>query len=273
MGIRLLRSGSEGPCEILLSADNPFCHLLVDKSAEAKPCSRCRWALATPGQIAVPLAERCGAGLIHVVAPVVKDGVQVATLEGGQVLCSRPAEKDFEAVLRRFPCWREQNDLPKLRMAYFQTPVLSRNQLEAAVHLFSIVGQSLSVELLQELATGVSRRATHVERARAFIKERLGEPITMRKVARHLNLCPAYFCRLFRRQSGRTFVSYLARARVQRAQYLLRYSSKSITEIGFGSGFQSISHFNHVFKRHTGLTPTEYRSMPVPPNPPRLPSG
>jgi AraC-like DNA-binding protein len=110
-----------------------------------------------------------------------------------------------------------------------------------------MIGQWVSEGLLRQAPASERRGARYVERARAFIETRLAERVSMRQAARHVNLCPAYFCRLFKRESGQTFSSYLARARVERAQRLLQVSAKSITEIGYAAGFQSLWHFNDGF--------------------------
>ncbi len=261
MGIRLISAGCPETSKPLASADNPFCALLVSMNPESKPCSR--WCEAATGlaKRRTPLIQQCRAGLMHVIAPVVREGLHVATLEGGQVFCRRPAEGDFNSVLDRFPGWREQEHLPKLRTAYFQTPVLNAKQLEAAVHLLSRLSESVTEALLRQTTAGETSHSRHIERARAFLDAHLTETITLRQVARHVNLCPAYFCRLFKRESGCTFFGYLAQARVQRAQRLLHCSSRPITEIAYAAGFHSLCHFNHVFKGYTGFTPTQYRAQ------------
>ena len=259
MGIRLTGAGPVGRVRPLVSAENPFCELLAGVSSETRRCPgwcEARRELAAGGG---PRVSRCGVGLMHLTAPVVRDGMHVATLEGGQVFCRRPVEGDFDCLLGRFPGWREA-DLSRLRAAYFATPVLAPKQWQAAVTLFEGIGQALSLELLRQVAAGTGSGSGHIERARAFIAAHLAEAITMRQAARHVRLCPSYFCRLFKRENGRTFFSYVARARVERAQRLLRCSSRPITEIGYAAGFQSLWHFNHVFKKYTGLTPTQYRA-------------
>ena len=49
------------------------------------------------------------------------------------------------------------------------------------------------------------------------------------------------------------------RCRVVRAQQLLAGTSRRVAEIAFECGFESVPHFNRVFSRLTGATPTDYR--------------
>ena len=63
-----------------------------------------------------------------------------------------------------------------------------------------------------------------------------------------------------------TFSEYVARCHVDRARLLLHDPNLRVTEVAFRSGFQSIPHFNHTFKRYTGLSPNGYRaSLPQQP--------
>jgi AraC-like DNA-binding protein len=57
-----------------------------------------------------------------------------------------------------------------------------------------------------------------------------------------------------------TFSEYVARCHVDRARQLLHDPDLRVTEVAFAAGFQSIPHFNHTFKRYTGLSPKRYRA-------------
>lgn len=57
-----------------------------------------------------------------------------------------------------------------------------------------------------------------------------------------------------------TFSEYVARCHVNRARELLHDPRLPVTEVAFAAGFQSIPHFNHTFKRVTGLSPNGYRA-------------
>lgn len=64
-----------------------------------------------------------------------------------------------------------------------------------------------------------------------------------------------------------TFTEYVARSRVERASDLLAHPEKQIAESAFACGFESIPHFNRVFKKYTGFTPTQYRASLRPQTP------
>jgi AraC-like DNA-binding protein len=74
-----------------------------------------------------------------------------------------------------------------------------------------------------------------------------------------VNMSAFYFCKVFRKVTGVTFVEYLARLRVESVKTLLLDPHKRISEAAFEAGFQSLSQFNRVFRRVAGEAPTVYR--------------
>ena len=56
---------------------------------------------------------------------------------------------------------------------------------------------------------------------------------------------------------------YLNRIRIERAKILLDNSSLSVTDIAYGVGFQSLTHFNRTFRKVVCVSPTEYRLRPL----------
>ena len=95
--------------------------------------------------------------------------------------------------------------------------------------------------------------------ALSYIDEHYAQDITLDDIARLQNLNPSYFCRVFKRASGSSFVDYLNFVRICKSEKMLSSSEKSILEIACDVGFTSLSYFNRTFKRYKNCTPTEYR--------------
>ncbi len=95
--------------------------------------------------------------------------------------------------------------------------------------------------------------------ALSYIEENFAQNITLDDIARLQNLNPSYFCRVFKRASGSSFVDYLNFVRVCKSEKMLASGEKSILEIACDVGFSSLSYFNRTFKRYKNCTPTEYR--------------
>lgn len=107
-----------------------------------------------------------------------------------------------------------------------------------------------------------SHRAEPVQiwKARKFIQEHSAEELSLRKVAKAVNINANHLSERFRQVTGVNFVDYVARMRFQNACDLLRTSNRRVSEIAFAVGFQSLSQFNRVFKRFSKRSPTQYRA-------------
>jgi AraC-like DNA-binding protein len=83
--------------------------------------------------------------------------------------------------------------------------------------------------------------------------------MSLSQVAKAVNTSTFYFCKLFRKHTGINFTDYVSRVRIERAKNLLLNRNLRVSEIAFEVGFQSLTHFNRVFKRIVGQAPTQYR--------------
>jgi AraC-like DNA-binding protein len=66
---------------------------------------------------------------------------------------------------------------------------------------------------------------------------------------------------MFKKATGINFTDYLSRVRIEKAKNLLLNPNLRVSEIAYEVGFQSLTHFNRVFKRVVGQSPTEYREQ------------
>jgi len=103
------------------------------------------------------------------------------------------------------------------------------------------------------------RSPERVRQLLAYIFDHLDEPLSGRELAQQAGMHPSALGRLFRRSTGSTLVEFIHRARISRACRMLGDPSKTVTEIAFEVGFQNLSHFNRIFRRHEGVTPSTYR--------------
>lgn len=85
------------------------------------------------------------------------------------------------------------------------------------------------------------------------------EPLDVRAIAAVAHVSEAHFSRTFRATFGETPHRYLQRRRVERSMFLLRETSRTVTEICLDVGFTSLGTFSRTFREIVGETPTEYR--------------
>lgn len=75
-----------------------------------------------------------------------------------------------------------------------------------------------------------------------------------------MNTSTFYFCKLFKKATGLTFTDYLSRVRIEKAKNLLLNPNLRVSEIAYEVGFQSLTHFNRMFRKLAGQSPTHYRA-------------
>ncbi len=99
-----------------------------------------------------------------------------------------------------------------------------------------------------------------VKAAMAYIESHSADKFSLKALSEALFINGSYLLRLFRSRTGQTLLGYHNRVRCDKAQVLLNDTELSISEVGEAVGFVSSAHFSHVFKKTTGMTPSEFRS-------------
>jgi AraC-like DNA-binding protein len=102
--------------------------------------------------------------------------------------------------------------------------------------------------------------ARHLLRAKDAADSRYFEPLGVEDLARAAGLSRAHFSREFRRAFGESPHAYLLTRRLERAAALLRTTDRSVADICFSVGLQSVGSFTTSFTRTYGVSPTAYRA-------------
>src|SRR6185295_328695 len=100
-----------------------------------------------------------------------------------------------------------------------------------------------------------------ITRAKEYIERNHTEDLSLGQVAKAVNTSTYYFCKIFKKATGINFTDHLSRVRIEKAKNLLLNPNLRVSEIAYEIGFQSLTHFNRVFKRIIGQSPTEYRGQ------------
>ena len=101
---------------------------------------------------------------------------------------------------------------------------------------------------------------TVISKAKKYIKKCYSEDISLETVAAYVNLNPTYFSRIFSRQTGQTFIDYLTDVRIEVAKNLLKNTDMRVQEISEEIGYNNAYYFSRLFKKHTNITPLDFRS-------------
>lgn len=93
-----------------------------------------------------------------------------------------------------------------------------------------------------------------------YLEQHYLEEISLEEVAEIGAMNNSSFCRFFKDKTGKTLIQYIIEMRIAYACELLNNTTQDIFQISFTCGFNSISHFNKIFKRITQVTPSHYRT-------------
>ena len=112
--------------------------------------------------------------------------------------------------------------------------------------------------LVAELQNGV-RYDKFLRSVTSYVREHLTEHISVEQIAKDLYVSRSYLSTKFKKETGETLSSYIQKQQIERAKDYLKNTKKSILEISTYLGFSSQGYFQNVFKKHTGMTPKEFR--------------
>ena len=92
-----------------------------------------------------------------------------------------------------------------------------------------------------------------------YINNNYSENITLKAISVRYYISPCYFSRTFKSLCGLSFTEYLNNVRIKAAEELLAGTDMTVTDISAAVGFSGSTHFDRVFKKITGVSPTAYR--------------
>lgn len=243
--------------------ENSFCAIMGRKSRACSSCLQIQQKLSEAATHQ-PQSLNCTHGLTESAVPVRLGEQLVGYLQTGQVFRKEPMPEQFDRVVRLAQEWGVEADITELRDAYFATPVIPPKQYDSIVKLLSLFSDHLTMVSNQLLVRQQHSEPPIISTAKQFIQDNFAEDLSLGKVARAVNTSTFYFCKMFKKCTGINFTDYVSRTRIEKAKNLLLNPHLRISEIAFEVGFQSLTHFNRVFKKIQGQSPSEYRHrLPV----------
>ena len=96
-----------------------------------------------------------------------------------------------------------------------------------------------------------------LQKAISYIHSHYSEPIYLGSVADACSISTGYLSHLFSEQMDTTFVNYLNRYRIDRAEELLKEKKLSIKEVAYRTGYQDPNYFSRIFRKIKNLSPSE----------------
>ncbi|GGH36571.1 response regulator transcription factor [Paenibacillus segetis] len=127
---------------------------------------------------------------------------------------------------------------------------LARRPEQTLMHHFEVMMKQYDL-----MVSGTSP----VQRALAYIHDHLDQSLSLSQVAKHVHMNPNYFSEVFKRETGQNYIEFVTQAKLRKAMSLLSETPAKISEVANQIGYEDIKHFNRLFKKFTGQTPSEYR--------------
>lgn len=124
----------------------------------------------------------------------------------------------------------------------------------------SILIESISNEIRKDLIDSKRKTKTKISAIVEFIDNNIHQDLTLSFVAEKTEISSYYLSKIFKKEMGQNFITYVTERKIERAKELLRNKEIPIINISFELGFTEPSYFTKVFKKVEGITPSHYRN-------------
>lgn len=158
------------------------------------------------------------------------------------------AKNDIIILINRILREKQDNDIHSEFLNYL-----------LMLELFVLISRALKKEWENSIK-GKSNKLNEVIQASVdYIDNNYERNLSLRDISKYVFLSQSYFASAFREITGISPIRYLIKARVERAKELLTGTKQKAGDIAIAIGFSNQQRFNEIFKKHTGLTPLQYR--------------
>ena len=242
--------------------EGPFCKAVADSPHGCSACLQMQEELESAAQNNAACKE-CPFGLIDSAVPVKIEGRTIAYLQTGQVAIKPIQKMNLERAQKILAKKGIQLDISNLEDAYLQTRYVEPERYQSMINLLKFMADHLSSISNQLAIRQNNAEPVFIAKARKYIEENITEELPLSRVAKAVHTSSFYFCKMFKKVTGLNFTHYVSRVRVEQAKALLQNPNLRISEIAFDVGFQSLTHFNRVFRNITGVSPSEFRRTEI----------
>ncbi len=213
-------------------------------------------AMELASQYKEPFFFECHMGIRELIVPLKNDDKLIGALFVGQ--CRIEGEDGRKTVMQNTK--QAGGSEEEFLQAYEELPEVKRDVMLSIGKLLKAYfsAKILSNELLP-LGSNEDE-GTLVERMKKYIDAHYNFDLTLQKVAQVFFISPSYASRLFSSTYNQTMNNYINSLKIKKAELLLSSTSAPISNVAINSGFTDANYFSRLFKKHTKLTPQEYRA-------------
>jgi two-component system response regulator YesN len=197
------------------------------------------------------------------------------------------SKKDIDSIVQEYSALLEKSEGENPMPAYFLFGeiLVSASKIAEAFggDIKEIIPFSLNNSAIQEIISSPAAFRDHVKsllaalfefrdsrtggryqsvvvKAREYIDSNFASvDLSLYSTAAYVGISPNHLSTVFSRETGENFIEYLTRVRVEKAKQLLRDTAMKVADIAYETGFSDPHYFSSIFKKHTGLSPREFR--------------
>ncbi|MDT6979252.1 AraC family transcriptional regulator [Levilactobacillus zymae] len=139
---------------------------------------------------------------------------------------------------------------------------LYRQELNYSFNLLLITLSKQFIRKIQQISNSpTSQSDSHFEKIERYITDHIHERLVISKIAQKFEITPEYLTSLFRKNEHITAIKYIHFLKISGAKDLLIRTTMSVKQVALYFGFTNIKYFYRLFKKETGITPSEYRQL------------
>lgn len=183
---------------------------------------------------------------------------KILSLSPQEKTCLSSIVKEAEGAFVHFDNVAPQVDLQQRENCPFGAQQIIKNLLEYFLLLVYRHTDMIRFDARAVPANQLHHHARTALQLQEYLAEHYAEKLTLEALAASQNISISQLKRIFKEQTGQSVIPYLTSLRIKAAKKLIRESGLNFSQIALAVGYDNIYYFSSVFKKHTGMTPTEY---------------
>lgn len=136
-------------------------------------------------------------------------------------------------------------------------PSITKKNLSTLIETYHFI---IKIKQCSTYYKEIKLKSPCVSRALEYIKNNYTSDISIEELCSELNINKCYFCSIFKKEVGTTFINYLNEYKIEKSKELLKNSNLSLLDVAISVGFNNQSYYSKVFKKITNKTPIEFRN-------------
>lgn len=239
-----------------------LCRLVNKTQAGREACRQCganckKECLTTKK----PVSQVCHLGLTDVLVPLIVRKKVIGILTAGQFLLEPPNQEDFPKIFKRLEKLKIDISESQAQKYFYELPICSRKKIDAVISLLMEFSVYVTDAEHRLMILKQHSQMDGVNLAINFIQSRFQERLSLKDIAVAAHVSPSHLRKLFREKINISPITYLNNYRLNTSAELLKQTNIQIIQVAYQMGFESVSHFNHLFKRRFGQSPSQYRKV------------